>query len=72
MMNTTYSSIAEVPESATFEMADYIRQHGLPAKATTAGIETLDCYVNTKDHTYHENAVVIPATWAAVREFLGY
>ena len=51
----------------------YLEQHGLPACPTADGshIVTVNEYL-APDHSYHAEPITIPATWAAVREFLGY
>lgn len=49
----------------------YLESHGLPAVAEGTSIRTVNEYIDAQ-RVFHAEPIVIPATWAAVREFLGY
>lgn len=55
------------------QLAQYVREHNLPATVTSdgSGIVTLNEYV-APDKTFHADPITVKATWADVREFLGY
>ena len=52
-------------------LANYIRNHGLPAEPVANGILTRDQYVDAQG-TYHDEPFVVPANLKAIRDWLGY
>jgi len=53
------------------QIVRYIRAHGLPAEIHGESILTVNEFI-APDKTFHSEPVLIPATFAAVREWLGY
>jgi len=50
----------------------YLRRHNLPAYVLDENsIESRDRYIDANDE-YHDEPIVLTATWKAVRAFLGY
>ena len=52
-------------------LANYIREHGLPAEPVANGILTRDQYVDTQGN-YHDEPFIVPANLTAIRDWLGY
>lgn len=52
-------------------LIEYLAQHDLPACRSGNSIWTRNRYMDAQ-RIYHDDPILIPATWKSVRDFLGY